>query len=144
MTRRTRLLLVDDQPGTRHLLRLTLEETGQYDVAGEAADGADAVVAAYKLRPDAILLDLSMPGMNGLEALPLLLEACPRARVVVHSGFENEFLTARAMQEGAHGFLEKGLPPEAFVAQLQAMLSIESPAPAAVVAQIQRNRHAED
>jgi two-component system nitrate/nitrite response regulator NarL len=76
------ILIVDDHPLTREALAALLVQSG-FDVAGQAADGETAVRQAGELGPDLILLDLSMPGMNGLEALPQLRAAAPAAEVVV-------------------------------------------------------------
>lgn len=75
------ILIVDDDPVTREALAALLEQNG-FTVAGQAADGETAVLQAGELGPDLILLDLSLPGMNGLEALPQLREAAPAAEVV--------------------------------------------------------------
>jgi DNA-binding NarL/FixJ family response regulator len=91
----TRILIVDDHPLTRDALAALVEQSG-FEVAGQAADGEAAVKLAGELGPDLILLDLSLPGMNGLEALPRLREAAPAAEVVVltASGTEENLLGA--------------------------------------------------
>src|SRR5687768_14932170 len=78
-----RVLLVDDEPGFRLLTRMLLEEDGSAEVAGEAGDGPQAIREARQLRPDAVLLDLNMPGMGGLEALPKIKAASPASKVIV-------------------------------------------------------------
>src|SRR5688572_18917491 len=86
-----------------------------FDVAGHAADGEEAIQVARRLQPELVLLDLSMPGMNGLEALPRLREAAPGAEVVVltASGTEENLLSA--IRGGAAGYLLKTEPPERIV-----------------------------
>jgi len=119
----TRILIVDDHPLTREALSSLLRAHG-FDVAGEAADGATAVVEAARLRPDLVLLDLSMPGMDGLTALPQLRAAAPECEVVVltASGTEANLLAAiragAADVEVAHVFLEA--PEDPVVARFQA------------------------
>ena len=85
------ILIVDDHPLTREALSSLLRAHG-FDVVGEASDGAQAIESAGRLRPDLVLLDLSMPGMDGLQALPRLREAAPECEVVVLSAREVEVL----------------------------------------------------
>lgn len=105
---RIRVLLADDTPEIRRLLRLNLELDGRFEIVGEAADGAEAVALAETLRPDAVILDLAMPVMDGLQAIPVILESCPASRILVLSGFDHSRMEARAREQGAHGYLEKG------------------------------------
>jgi DNA-binding NarL/FixJ family response regulator len=109
-----RILLVDDHPLTRSALAGLLTQHG-FDVVGEASDGEEAIERAEKLRPDLILLDLSMPGLDGLSALPRLREAAPECEVVVltASGTEENLLSA--IRGGAAGYLLKSEPPERIV-----------------------------
>jgi DNA-binding NarL/FixJ family response regulator len=105
---RIRVLLADDTPDIRRLLRLNLELDGRFEIVGEAADGAEAVALAESLRPDAVILDLAMPVMDGLQAIPVILKSCPASRILVLSGFDHSRMEARAREQGAHGYLEKG------------------------------------
>ena len=91
----SRILIVDDHPLTREALSSLLKAHG-FDVVGCASDGAEAIVEAGRLRPDLVLLDLSMPGLDGLSALPRLREAAPECEVVVltASGTEENLLQA--------------------------------------------------
>src|SRR5437870_8374819 len=106
-----RVLIVDDHPLTRTALGSLLEQSS-FSVVGEAADGAEAVERARELQPDLVLLDLSMPGLDGLEALPSLRAAAPDCEVVVltASGTEDNLLAA--IRGGAAGYLLKSEPPE--------------------------------
>ncbi|MDQ2985086.1 MAG: response regulator transcription factor [Actinomycetota bacterium] len=120
-----RILIVDDHPLTRNALSALLEQHGQ-SVVGEAADGASAIEAARDLRPDIVLLDLSMPGMSGLEALPQLREASPDSEVVIltASGTDDNLLAA--IRAGAAGYLMKTEPPERIVTFLQGVANGEA------------------
>ena len=101
-------VVVDDNADLRALLRQCLQETGRIEVTGEAADGRTAIRVVEATEPDLILLDLRMPVMDGLEALPRMREAAPRATVIAFSGVDDEQLRARAIAAGAAAFLPKG------------------------------------
>lgn len=103
-----RVLLADDTPDIRKLLRVNLELDGRFEIVGEAADGAEAVALTRSLRPDAVVLDLAMPVMDGLEAAPLIRQCSPESRILVLSGFDHARMEARAREQGADGYLEKG------------------------------------
>lgn len=122
MTHVVRVLLADDAADMRDLTRRMLEGTGAFTVVGEAGDGQRAVDLASALQPDLIVLDLAMPIMDGLTALPALREAAPDALVVVLSGMEAERLAPLARAKGASAFMPKALPPTEFAAQLLAFL----------------------
>ena len=107
-----RILLVDDHPLTRSALAGLLTQHG-FEVVGEASDGEEAVEAAGRLEPDLILLDLSMPGLDGLSALPRLRAAAPKCEVVVLTASEENLLGA--IRGGAAGYLLKSEPPERIV-----------------------------
>src|SRR3954454_20370223 len=105
MARRTspkvRVLLVDDLADIRLVMRLLLEADGRAEVVGEAADGAEAVRLAGELPPDAVVLDLRMPGMDGVTALPLIRDASPGTVVVALSALPVGPMTDRAIALGA-------------------------------------------
>ena len=103
-----RTLLVDDVQDIRALLRVLMARDGRFDVVGEAADGQRAIALARDLQPDVIVLDLAMPVMDGLTALPALRAAVPHVRVVILSGFPVEQMGPSALEAGAVGYLEKG------------------------------------
>lgn len=107
-TRVRRVVIADDVADLRMLLRLALERTERFSVVGEAADGAEAVEQARAHRPDLVVLDLSMPRLDGLEALPLILDASPETIVVVLSGFDEARMGQAAVDAGATLYLEKG------------------------------------
>jgi DNA-binding NarL/FixJ family response regulator len=109
-----RILLVDDHPITRAALSSLLEGHG-FSVAGEAADGEEAIELARRLLPDLVLLDLSMPGLDGLQALPRIREAAPETEVVVLTASGTEENLLAAIRGGAAGYLLKSEPPERIV-----------------------------
>ena len=102
-----KVLVVDDYDDVRMLLRIKLEGLG-YDVVGEAADGHEAVHLAATHRPDLVLLDVAMPRMDGLEALPLIRQAVEGVKVVVLSGFDQGAMAEKALEAGAVRYVEKG------------------------------------
>jgi len=105
---KVRVLLADDYHDLRELMRFQLERAG-YDVIGEAIDGQEAVSMAGELSPDVIVLDLAMPKMDGLQALPTLRETSPGSKVIVVSGFANSLMADRVLAAGASRFAEKGV-----------------------------------
>jgi DNA-binding NarL/FixJ family response regulator len=120
-----RVLIVDDHPLTRDALAALLQANG-FDVVGEAADGREAVERAAELRPDLVLLDLTMPELDGLQALPLVREAAPDAEVVVLTASEGEENLLAAIRTGAAGYLLKSEPPERIVGFLRGVVRGEA------------------
>ncbi|MEA2516794.1 MAG: hypothetical protein QOG16_632 [Actinomycetota bacterium] len=113
-----RVLIVDDVPDLRALFRLMLEKDGRFEVVGEAGDGNEAVARAGELKPDVIVLDIAMPGLDGINATPLLHQAAPGVRILVVSGFEGPGVAERAIAACATAFLSKGVPPDSFISKL--------------------------
>ena len=109
-----RILIVDDHPLTRDALAALLGQHG-FSVVGAAGDGEEAIELAGSLQPDLVLLDLSMPGMDGLEALPRLRDAAPACEVVVLTASGTEENLLGAIRGGAAGYLLKNEPPERIV-----------------------------
>ncbi len=126
-----RVLLADDTPTVRLLLRRTLESCDAFDVVGEAADGAQAVDMAEALQPDLVLLDLSMPVLGGMEAIPRIRSCAPDARVVVLSGFAPDRMGSQAVEMGAAAFLEKQQRPNELLASLLQTWKSTQPRPPA-------------
>ena len=103
-----RVFLCDDVPAMRIVLRVVLEADDDITVVGEAGDGVEAVAEIERTQPDVIVLDLSMPRLDGLEAIPLIRAAAPTAAIVVFSGYAAERIGAIALNGGATRYVEKG------------------------------------
>lgn len=117
-----RVLLADDAAEMRDLVRRSLEDAGAFTVVGEAGNGQEAIELAAALQPDLVVLDLAMPIMDGVTALPLVRDAAPEALVVVLSGMEAEVMAPLVRAKGASAFMPKALPPSEIAAQLLAFL----------------------
>jgi DNA-binding NarL/FixJ family response regulator len=120
-----RILIVDDHPLTRQALSGLLAGNG-FDVVGEAADGQDAIEQARELQPDLVVLDQSMPGMDGLQALPLVREASPNTEIVMLTASEDDHNLLAAIRAGAAGYLLKSEPPERIVGFLRGIFNGEA------------------
>lgn len=105
-----RVFLCDDVPEFRALMRAFLEEAPECEVVGEAADGVAGVQGVASTRPDVVLLDLDMPGGDGLSAIPGMRQAVPGARIVVLSSFAADRMERRVLDAGADAYLEKRTP----------------------------------
>ncbi|MGB9281422.1 MAG: response regulator transcription factor [Pseudonocardiaceae bacterium] len=115
----TTVLIVDDQPLQRLGFRMLLETTTDTEVIGEAAHGADAVRKAADLHPDVILMDIRMPGMDGIEATRRITAAGGRSRVLVLTTFDFDEYAHAALRAGASGFLLKDARPEELLAGIR-------------------------
>jgi two-component system nitrate/nitrite response regulator NarL len=118
MTMPIRLLVVDDHTLFRRGLVALLASDASLQVAGEAADAAEAVRKAAELQPDVILLDNHLPGATGIQALPGLKEAAPRAKVVLLTVSEDEQDLQAALRGGAHGYLLKTIDGDLLAASI--------------------------
>jgi DNA-binding NarL/FixJ family response regulator len=107
VTRRIRVLIADDSPLVRMALRRFLAELPGIDVVGVSRDGADALVLASRFHPDAVLLDLAMPNLDGLEAARLLKERTPAPAVVICTIDDSEELRVAARRAGADAVIRK-------------------------------------
>ena len=116
-----RLLVVDDHPVVRQGLRTFLETRPDFEVVGEAGDGETAVAEATRLRPDVILMDLVMPGVDGLEAIGRIRAAEPGARILVLTSFASADQVLPALRAGAAGYLLKDAAPAEVEAAIRAV-----------------------
>lgn len=113
------VVLVDDDEGLRSVYQHALDRDGGFAVVGQAGDGLDAVTVSRLHQPDVVLLDMLMPVMDGLVALPLIREASPRSRVVVLSSLPGTQVAAAATRAGADGFVSKTQPLASLLADLR-------------------------
>jgi DNA-binding NarL/FixJ family response regulator len=107
---RISVFVVDDVPELRELIRFGIEDDPAFEVVGEAGDGRSALEGIAETRPAAVLLDLSMPDMNGLEAIPEIRSVVPEVAIVILSGFSADRMSDSALEQGADGYVEKGTP----------------------------------
>jgi two-component system, NarL family, response regulator LiaR len=114
-----RVLLVDDHPVVRQGLRALLSTQDGMEVVGEVEDGEAAVAAAERLSPDVVLMDVVMPGMDGVEALRRIAERRPQTRVVMLTSYADERRAMEAVDAGASGFLLKDASPRDVVAAIR-------------------------
>jgi NarL family two-component system response regulator LiaR len=112
MTDTIGVLICDDSDALRLLLQVVVGLDPDLGVAGEARNGQEAIAEAARLQPDVILLDLSMPVLTGLDALPAIKAAAPNAHVIAFTGLSASVAEAAVLRAGADSFLEKGALPE--------------------------------
>ena len=110
--RRVRVVIVDDDALVRAALRLILESDSGVTVLGEGSDGRSGYEAARSLRPDVVLMDLHMPGTDGVWATAQIAANCPDTKVLVLTAFDTDAMVAAALRAGATGFLLKDSAPE--------------------------------
>lgn len=115
------VVICDDHKGFRSVLSIALSLDPDLEVVGEAGNGQEAVRIVSELRPAIVILDIAMPVMDGLEALPLILETAPLTQVVILTGFASRDLRRRALEGGACMFLEKGMDVPALVDQIKGL-----------------------
>jgi DNA-binding NarL/FixJ family response regulator len=124
----TGVLVADDQALVRRGFRLILEIEPDFDVVGEAADGSAAVAACRELRPDVVLMDVRMPGLDGIAATAQITrdERCTDTKVVMLTTFDMDEYVYEALQAGASGFLLKDVQPELLVSGIRAVQAGDS------------------
>jgi DNA-binding NarL/FixJ family response regulator len=105
---RIRILVVDDHPVVREGLVAILEDEPDFEIAGAVGTAEDALALAARVRPDVVLLDLELPGMSGIEAIPRLAASAPGTRVLVLTAYDTDERVLGAVRAGARGYLLKG------------------------------------
>jgi len=116
-----RILLADDHEVVRAGLRALLEEQNGWEVVAEAVDGRDAVEKAGKLKPDAVVIDIAMPSLNGLEAVRQIVKAVPNTKVLVLTMYDSDPLIQQVLQAGARGYLLKSDAGRDLVSAIEAL-----------------------
>ena len=128
MTDGLKVLVVDDSADLRALISMVIQRhVGGWRVVATAAEGQEAIEMARSSQPDLVLLDIAMPVMDGLQALPLIREAAPAAVVVMLSGYPFAAAGQGALDAGAHGYLEKADLVKSLVPRLQRILETTNP-----------------
>ncbi|MFD3557649.1 response regulator [Streptomyces goshikiensis] len=118
---RVRVLLVDDHQVVRRGLRTFLEVQDDIEVVGEASDGEEGIARAEELRPDVILMDIKMPGTDGIEALRRLRELANPARVLIVTSFTEQRTVVPALRAGAAGYVYKDIDPDALAGAIRSV-----------------------
>ena len=121
-----RVVIADDHPVFRHGIRALLEMTPDVVVAGEAMTGDQAVALAEQLQPDLILMDIQMPGLNGIEATRRIVQASPHIRVLVVTMFEDDASVFTAMRAGARGYVLKDATQDELLRAIRAAANGEA------------------
>jgi DNA-binding NarL/FixJ family response regulator len=122
----TTVLIADDQALVRVGLRKILDAEPDLEVAGEAADGEEAIGEAHRLRPDVVLMDIRMPVLDGIEATRRIVKAQPGTRVLILTTFGLDTYVYEALRAGASGFMLKDAPPEEIAAAVRIVASGEA------------------
>ena len=119
MTDEISCLIVDDHEVVREGLRLSLSRAPHIRVVGEAADGESAVALAQRRRPDVVIMDVRMPGIDGLEATKLMTQQVPDAKVLIFTAYSEKSLLSRGLESGAKGYILKEAPHETLVRAIE-------------------------
>ena len=116
-----KLLLVDDHPLVREGLRSCLVQEKNFEIVGEAADGEEAIRQANNCPPDIVLLDINMPGMNGLEAARFLNKVVPKSKILILTMHDNKEYVKRMVASGVQGYVLKDSSPAELIAAITAV-----------------------
>jgi len=130
VTASLKLLICDDVADIRLLMRAAFSTEPGFEVVGEAPDGEQAISYARELRPDVVVLDINMPGRNGLEILPELRRTVPDAAIVMFSGFEEWSRGGQARANGADAYIEKGTDVDEILESVRTAVARRRPASA--------------
>lgn len=122
----TTILLIDDEAMIRAGLRALLETSGDYQVVGECSNGREGIEEAARLQPDVVILDITMPGLSGLDALGPVKKSCPSTKVLIASHHEAYRFVHQALQAGADGYVSKSAPPEELKVAIESIRQGES------------------
>ena len=134
--KRIRILTVDDHPLILEGIANVLQRQPDMEVVGEASDGYQAIEAFGKLRPDVALIDLQMPGMNGIDTIMAILEKWPTARCVVLTTYAGDVQATRALKAGAKGYLLKSMLRKDLIDTIRTVHSGKSRIPAEIASEL--------
>jgi DNA-binding NarL/FixJ family response regulator len=124
-----RILIVDDEPQIRSILQKMIERHEGWMVCGEASDGVEAIEKARELKPDLILLDISMPNLDGLSALPRIREQCPSSEILMLTLHESLEMARVSSAAGAWGYIAKSLASTELVPLMETFEAALAPPP---------------
>ena len=119
-------LIVDDHEVVREGLRLALSRSTHIRVVGEAGDGEAAVALVERRRPDVVLMDIRMPGMDGLDATRMIVERVPQTAVIIFTAYSERALLARGLESGARGYLLKEAPHDTLLRAIEKVATGDS------------------
>ena len=118
---RMRILVADDHEVVRKGIRTLLESRPEWEICGEASTSLDAIAKTARLKPDVVLLDITMPGLSGLEAIPEILQACPHTKVLVLTMHDSGRMASRVLAAGASGLVLKSDAARDLILALEAL-----------------------
>jgi DNA-binding NarL/FixJ family response regulator len=138
------VLLADDHEVVREGLRLALLRSATIRVVGEASDGETAVALAERRRPDVIIMDLRMPGMDGIEATEEIVRAMPDAKVLIFTAYSERALLQRGLESGARGYILKEAPHETLLRAIEKVAGGETFVDPALMSALTKSRDGND
>jgi DNA-binding NarL/FixJ family response regulator len=118
-----RILIVDDHELVRRGLRSILVTRPEWEICGEAADGSNAIEKARELKPDIVLLDITMPHLNGLDAARIIRREVPGAKVIILSQYDESEMRSRALEAGAQGYISKSDASRQLLVAIESLIS---------------------
>ena len=118
---RTRVFLLDDHTVLRQAVRVMLEAESDIEIVGEAGDGTEGIVGIVRAKPDLAIVDLKMPGMSGLSAIPEILKGSPKTAIIVFTMYNNPVYVYEAMHAGASGYVLKSASKEELLRAIRAV-----------------------
>ena len=121
-----RILLADDHPLVREGLRSCLIQQKNFEVVGEAADGEETIQLVKAQAPDIVLLDINMPGMNGLEAARILMKTAPKSKIIILTMHDNKEYVHRMVSTGVQGYVLKDCSPSELIAAIESVYKGEA------------------
>jgi DNA-binding NarL/FixJ family response regulator len=122
---RVRVVVVDDDEDIRTLIEVMIDHDSRFRMVGAAQDGVEAVSLVARLQPDAVILNVRLPGLDGIDALPLLRRRAPKAKMVAYSAFPDPWTLASVLQAGADSYLDVRATWSELLPTLEALLEFQ-------------------